>query len=94
MMSLIVAVSLASFALSGALLMLLGLRDPKRLRNSRTRATPLPVATRRMLAYAALIPGVVLIGIGQWWAFLIWLGATCIAGWGSAQFLARRSVSY
>jgi hypothetical protein len=33
-------------------------------------------------------PGVVLMFLGEWWAFLAWLGALCVAGWVASHVLA------
>jgi hypothetical protein len=80
--------TLLAIAVSGVLLALLGALDPKRLRNSRhasddTAVTtpPLPAAARRACGWLSLAPGVVLAVLGEWWAFLIWLGAITALGW-------------
>lgn len=79
--------TLLAIAVSGALLILLGARDPKRLRNSRhaaqdvPAASPLPAAARHTFGWLSLAPGVVLAVLGQWWAFLVWLGAITAIGW-------------
>jgi hypothetical protein len=79
--------ALFAIAVSGVLLILLGARDPKRLRNSRHAApvagtaSPLPAAVRHAFGWLSLAPGVVLGIIGEWWAFLIWLGAITAIGW-------------
>lgn len=82
--------ALLAIAVSGALLMLLGARDPKRLRNARhatgnaASASPLPAAVRHACGWLSLVSGVVLAALGQWWAFLIWLGAITAVGWAIA----------
>ena len=81
--------ALLAIAISGALLILLGARDPKRLRNARHAAptrdgassSPLPAAARHACGWLSLAPGVVLGVLGEWWAFLIWLGAITAIGW-------------
>jgi hypothetical protein len=79
--------TLIAIAFSSALLILLSARDPKRLRNSRhadkgsASATPLPSAVRHICGWLSLAPGVALGLVGEWWAFLIWLGAITALGW-------------
>jgi hypothetical protein len=95
--------TLLAIAFSGALLILLGARDPKRVRNARHRShdraaeAPLPRAIRRACGWSVLAPGVALGIAGQWWAFLIWLGAVTAFGWaiaiGAAFELRRAPVS-
>lgn len=77
-----------AIAISGVLLVLLGARDPKRLRNARhgaqdavAAASPLPAGVRHAFGWLSLAPGVVLAVLGEWWAFLIWLGAITAIGW-------------
>jgi hypothetical protein len=80
--------------ISAALVWVLGQRDPKRLRNVASAAAshdPLPRGLRRVLGWMTLAPGLVLMFLGQWWAFLAWLGALCIVGWIASQRLAARS---
>jgi len=83
---------------SGALLALLGARDPKRLRSAsahtattRAAEVSLPASLRRLCGWLVLLPGLVLAGAGQWWAFWIWFGATPALGWLIAQVLSRRT---
>jgi hypothetical protein len=92
--------TLLAIAFSGALLILLGARDPKRVRNARhgshdgTSVATLPTAIRRACGWSVLAPGVALGVAGQWWAFLIWLGAVTAFGWAiaiSAAFESRRA---
>lgn len=79
--------ALLAIAISGVLLILLGARDPKRLRNARHGArdaaasSPLPAAARHACGWLSLAPGVVLAVLGQWWVFFIWLGAITAIGW-------------
>jgi len=82
--------TLLAIAFSGALLILLGARDPKRLRNARHGAkeaapgSPLPPAMRHLCGWLSLAPGVALGVAGEWWAFLVWLGAITALGWAVA----------
>ena len=98
-----IVASVLSILFSGALLALLGGRDPKRLRNlahvglaprghgyMTGEMTALPVSMRRAYAWLTLAPGLVLAFMGQWWAFLIWLGVICALGWVTSHLLARR----
>lgn len=80
---------------SGALLLTLGLRDPKRLRNQHAHSDkparpPMSRSLRRLLGWLSLVPGVVLMVLGEWWAFLVWLGAICVMGWAATHALAIR----
>jgi thiosulfate reductase cytochrome b subunit len=88
--------SIAATLATGALLAWLGWRDPKRLRNRDKHSgavvsspDPLARSVRRMLAAAALVPGVLLAAAGAWHSFFIWLGALCTVGWTIAQLLSR-----
>ena len=90
-MSLTAAVTIALLA-SLAPLLLLAWRDPKRLRSVAAHATrPLPAPQRRALAAAVLLPGIALMALGHWPAFLIWLGAVCALGWAWVQWLSLRA---
>lgn len=80
-----------ALVLSAAALLRLALRDPKRLRSLRQRPAPEPSALRRAFASACFVPGLVLALIGQWPAFLIWLGGLAAGGWLLVQWLAARS---
>ena len=89
--------SLLSIAVSATLIALLGRRDPKRLRSQhrvlgRTSLQRMPRGVRRFLGWLVLAPGVVLIFLGEWWAFLVWLGALCVAGWMASVMLAIHPV--
>ena len=86
--------SLLAVMASLVLLAPLAMRDPKRLRaaiklGGAARA-PMPDAQRKMLGWASLVPGVLLALVGEWPAFLIWLGAATATGWALAQGLAPR----
>lgn len=73
-------------------LILIGYRDPKRLRSRRGSATatlPLARRPRQLLTALVLAPGVLLIGSGLWPALLIWLGALIALGWALVLTLAR-----
>jgi len=92
--------ALLAIAVSGALLVALGARDPKRLRSSRHGANdaraaspPLPSAVRQAFGWLSLAPGIVLALLGEWWAFLIWLGAITAIGWTIAITAGYSSVS-
>jgi hypothetical protein len=79
--------TLLAIVFSAALLILIGVRDPKRLRSARhgarntVAAAPLSAAMRHLFGWLSLAPGVALAAIGQWWGFLIWLGAITAIGW-------------
>ncbi|MCX7069714.1 MAG: hypothetical protein NTW01_01795 [Gammaproteobacteria bacterium] len=73
-------------------LILIGYRDPKRLRSRRGGAVatlPLARRPRQLLTALVLAPGVLLIGSGLWPALLIWLGALIALGWALVLLLAR-----
>lgn len=90
-MSLTATAATLSLIASGLPLLLLARRDPKRLRSVVASAlAPHGRRTRQGLAAAALLPGLVLMGLGYWPAFLIWLGGITVAGWLFAQALAAR----
>jgi hypothetical protein len=91
----VIVATLLSVIVTGALLVVLGLHDPKRLRNVRqsdgaSRAT-LPTTIRRALGWLTLAPGVVLIALGAWWALVVWLGAFGAIGWAIAQLLPGKA---
>lgn len=88
--------TLLSVLVTGALLVVLGLHDPKRLRNARqsdgaSNRAPLPTTIRRALGWLTLAPGVVLIALGAWWALVVWLGAFGAIGWAIAQLLPGKA---
>ena len=85
--------SVPAILLSAALIVVLARRDPKRLRNlapahARSIPPPLSARARRLLGVLVPVPGVALMLLGAWWAFLVWLGALCIAGWIASRALA------
>jgi hypothetical protein len=92
----VILASLISILVSAVLLVIVGMRDPKRLRSAgqeeRGRQLPQPLspAARRICSWLVLAPGVVLAAMGQWWAFLVWIGSACALGWATAHVLARR----
>jgi hypothetical protein len=76
---------------SATLVAALGWRDPKRLRNLHAEEpaqSPMPSTQRRLMGWLVPAPGVVLMFLGEWWAFLAWLGALCVAGWVASHVLA------
>jgi hypothetical protein len=98
--------TLLSVLASGALLVILGLHDPKRLRNARqtgaqssggsesdgtNNRAPLSTALRRTLGWLTLAPGVVLGVLGAWWALVVWAGAFGAIGWTIAQVLPGKA---
>lgn len=89
-----IGAGLLSVLFSGALLVILAVYDPKRLRNhakitrDRALAPSLPPATRRLLAWLVPAPGAVLGFMSEWWAFFIWLGLVTAVGWVLSQMLA------
>lgn len=91
-----ISASLIAIAFSAAILIVLGHRDPKRLRSTPgnsiavVRANALSSRTRATLGWLSVLPGAVLAIAGEWSAFFIWLGATCVCGWVTAQVLSRR----
>lgn len=77
-----VTVTLAAILLSLAGIVALTVTDPKR-----RRVSGLPEARRRPLALASLLifaPGIALLIAGQSAAFVMWLAAVPLAGWGIA----------
>jgi hypothetical protein len=88
--------SLPAILLSAALIGVLARRDPKRLRNIEVAdaafpPSPLSAQMRSLLGWLVFAPGVVLMVLGEWWAFLVWLGALCVLGWVASQAWAIRS---
>ena len=85
-------ITLLAIATSAVLLGVLGWRDPKRLRTSRsaapTAATP---RARRWLGWSIPIPGVVLVLAGAWHPLLIWFGAVCTLGWLATALFALKT---
>ncbi len=52
-----------------------------RANDARAASSPLPSAVRQALGWLSLAPGIALAVLGQWWAFLVWLGAITAIGW-------------
>lgn len=71
----------AAVAFSAAMIVLLWRGDPKRRRVAGLPGGGEGVATRRLLAVAALLPGVFLAIVGDSAAFLVWLGSCAVGGW-------------
>lgn len=78
-------------AISLALMLLLWRGDPKRRRVARLPGSGDGAARRRLLAAAALVPGLVLAATGDSAAFLVWFGACAIGGWLIAQLRPRET---
>jgi hypothetical protein len=70
---------------SAACIAPLAAADPKRRGASPTRP-----GLRRLLVFAALMPGLALGVAGRWSDFLIWVGAAAIFGWAIAAAANRR----
>lgn len=82
---------LASLLASTIPLWRLGQRDPKRLRSSaESRVLPHGNRVRQSLTLLVLLPGLALMVIGQWSAFLIWCGGLPALGWLMVQWMAWR----
>jgi len=82
---------LCAVAASAAMLAMLALRDPKRVRTvarggerGRTFSKPARIA----FGCAAIAPGFLLTMYGEWPAFLLWFGTSCAVGWLLAVVLA------
>jgi hypothetical protein len=76
-----IATTLLAVALSGVLILWLAIGDPKRRRAQRVAGAGQGTTTRRLIAVAAMLPGIWLAGNGNVAAFLVWLGGCCAAGW-------------
>jgi hypothetical protein len=92
----VIVATLLSVLVTTALLLILGLHDPKRLRNVRqsgetSNLTPLPTTIRRVLGWLTIAPGVVLTVIGAWWALVVWAGVFGAIGWAIAQLLPGKT---
>jgi hypothetical protein len=83
---------LCATAVSAAMLAMLALHDPKRVRTvargGGRRGRTFAKATRFGFGCVAIAPGVLLAVYGEWPAFLLWLGASCAVGWLLAVVLA------
>lgn len=82
-----------ALAISLLPLILIALRDPKRLRSLRDRRTPSSSNARRAMTAVVLLPGLALCVIGEWPAFLLWLGGVTAIGWIFVMWLARSPVA-
>jgi len=82
--------SVVAIAITALLLLALCRGDPKRRRAARSPGAGLPASTRRTLAAAACLPGIVLASLGDAAAFLIWLGGSAAIGWMIALWFGRR----
>lgn len=85
--------SIVAIFVSMISLLVLGLRDPKRLRTQskhlQQSMEPLPIGARRVLTAIALAPGLLLAFFGFWQPFLVWLGATCTLAWLAVQLFSK-----
>ncbi|GEM_PF-3541941 len=73
-------------------LLLLARHDPKRLRSIRLhQLKPHVRRTRQFYSAIVLLPGIVLIALDDWPAFLIWMGGLIASGWLLVQMLAVRA---
>lgn len=74
-----------AIAFSSLTILMLWRTDPKRLRiASRGLGSDGPVK-RRVLAAAALLPGVLAASLGESAVFLVWFGTCALVGWLTAQ---------
>jgi len=78
--------TLLAIVASGGLVFLLGHGDPKRRRSAR-KGKGHDAGLRRLLATAALLPGLALLLYGGGAAFLLWLGGAALAGWTAALLM-------
>ncbi len=84
--------ALGAGVFSVVMLWMLAGRDPKRLRAARQRH--LQAHSRKMrwlLLLVALMPGVLLIGLGSAASVLIWFGTLTVGGWLVAEARAPRN---
>jgi hypothetical protein len=77
---------LAGALISAVCIALLAAFDPKRRGGA-----PARPGLRRLLALAALMPGVALGVAGRWSDFLVWVGAAAIFGWAIAALANVRA---
>ena len=82
-------VPLASIAVSGILILLLCIGDPKRRRTAGVDGREMSVATRRLLAAFACLPGLLCALMGDAAAFMIWLGGCGVIGWFVALWFGK-----
>jgi hypothetical protein len=80
---------LAGIVCAIAIIVWLWHSDPKRRRVAGLPAIGLRSSTRRHMAIAASLPGIILAAQGDSAAFLIWLGSCALGGWLVAQFRYR-----
>ena len=78
-----------SVLLSTLLFLLLALSDDKRHRSSDTKLQ-LKSALRKALAWASILPALVLTYYGFYTGLLIWIGAITITGWALAAVSEQR----
>ncbi|MFB0875789.1 MULTISPECIES: hypothetical protein [unclassified Sphingobium] len=83
-------ITLLAILVSAALILLLGLGDPKRRRAAR-QGQGHGARLRQLLAVGGFLPGLNFILYGDAAAFLLWLGGTAVAGWVVTLVLASRS---
>jgi len=92
-MSLTAGAAALALLISLVPLIVLGHRDPKRLRSRRAAAgavMPLGGRSRQGLTALVLAPGLVLGVTSLWPALLVWLGALIALGWLLVLLLGRR----
>ena len=83
---------LVAVCVTAAMLAMLALHDPKRVRTvaraggqrGRTFGKPARVA----FGIASIAPGAMLAAHGEWPAFLLWFGSSCAVGWFLTVILA------
>lgn len=84
---------IAAISVSAILLLLLYTGDPKRRRSARLPGKGQSQKQRRLLAAAALMPGIVCVVRGDAATFLIWLGGCAFIGWICTVLLSDRGRS-
>lgn len=75
----------AAVTFSVFMIVMLWRMDPKRLRIAGHARGSGGTAMRRLLATAALVPGLIFMFAGDSAAFLVWFGTCALAGWLTAQ---------
>lgn len=75
---------------SGAMLCLLAIRDPKRLRFARSMRTPWTLGQRRVIASLLVVPTIAVPVVDGSAGWVLWLFGTGCIGWLIAYFLAPR----
>ena len=81
-------ISLVACAWSLAMIVLLGLNDPKSRRTAQRSTRRVFSSLRGTAAIFALLPGALLLAAGSAVALLIWFGFVTVAGWAVAIVLA------